>query len=677
MWTPLRKHCTDEQLLAFADGELDVFRSAWVKAHIELCWDCRARQHELEAQTERLSVLFRGNGNVDPGELLRAKTRFHTWQQQYERELATVPEPIRWAALPLAVRIPIWVAIACLLLIAIGSPVRRTPARNEAADLLSLATKTQARLFQTSAVVHQTFVVKVSEVQPKARERTGKLEVWSDGNGQRFSSRWNDTSGTLRHAVWRPRSGQQFYFNPAASQRILNKPDSEVQVQSLLELSNFALDINRLESGLMDWIETRRWRPIELGADMRLFSARGGSLRVERTGSSLCLQAEESHGQSRIELLLELAPDSYEPRVQRIRFVMPGRTLQIELAAGECELVDTSRLQPAVFQPQPEPGPEPEPKSPAMPGETTAALRPAPAAVRDPRTDVDGLAGREVEVQYALHRLGACLGEQVRIVRTKDEQSQPSLEVHGLVESNERRLEIVRALSDLPAVKIAIKTTEEVLPDDVAASPVAEPEPAGALRVSNRTLDVERELDQLFKSHPLAYGVPTADRIARFSTNAISLSQKVLAEAWALERHSASYPDEPTADLPPQSRWLLEIMVRDHFAAMKMDIEQTGSLLEPLLPQVTDSSTAASPLPTDAGWSAVFRRIRIEAVQMDGLVRSVFAGAEPPPGVSGIESGRGAVAGLAQALEQLRSDTSRLDGCLNSEKRELMTACEK
>ena len=41
-------HVSDEELLCSADGELPPARAAKVHAHLEACWDCRARMEEIE-----------------------------------------------------------------------------------------------------------------------------------------------------------------------------------------------------------------------------------------------------------------------------------------------------------------------------------------------------------------------------------------------------------------------------------------------------------------------------------------------------------------------------------------------------------------------------------------------------------------------------------------------------
>jgi hypothetical protein len=51
-----RTHCTDDQLLAHLDGELSRRVSRRVGRHLQQCWECRARQGELETSARVLSA---------------------------------------------------------------------------------------------------------------------------------------------------------------------------------------------------------------------------------------------------------------------------------------------------------------------------------------------------------------------------------------------------------------------------------------------------------------------------------------------------------------------------------------------------------------------------------------------------------------------------------------------
>ena len=86
------RHISDEELLRSADGELPPQRSAEVDAHLEACWDCRARMEGLQSA---ITELVRSHhGRFDPylppisGSRALLRARIH--------ELSAAPRPEWW-----------------------------------------------------------------------------------------------------------------------------------------------------------------------------------------------------------------------------------------------------------------------------------------------------------------------------------------------------------------------------------------------------------------------------------------------------------------------------------------------------------------------------------------------------------------------------------------------------
>jgi hypothetical protein len=52
-WLESMRHISDEELVRYADGELSSKRRAEVEAHLEACWDCRARMEEIQTAIAR------------------------------------------------------------------------------------------------------------------------------------------------------------------------------------------------------------------------------------------------------------------------------------------------------------------------------------------------------------------------------------------------------------------------------------------------------------------------------------------------------------------------------------------------------------------------------------------------------------------------------------------------
>src|SRR5208282_5378584 len=112
-------HLSDQELLLSADGELSRRRAAEVRAHLETCWDCRARMTEIEGTIVDFARAYRRVRNpklpsVDgPRALLKvqlteltAKSKVGSWRRFF------------W--LGPASRTALYVGIALFLIVVVG-----------------------------------------------------------------------------------------------------------------------------------------------------------------------------------------------------------------------------------------------------------------------------------------------------------------------------------------------------------------------------------------------------------------------------------------------------------------------------------------------------------------------------------------------------------------------------
>lgn len=101
----LRKHCSDDQLLAFLDGELEGRGAAGVARHLESCWLCRGRQQELEAAAQRLARMVDSEAYPDAGWLATARQRLDESIERCDAaEVVASSRPAwwRWILVPAA-----------------------------------------------------------------------------------------------------------------------------------------------------------------------------------------------------------------------------------------------------------------------------------------------------------------------------------------------------------------------------------------------------------------------------------------------------------------------------------------------------------------------------------------------------------------------------------------------
>lgn len=112
----LMQHISDEELVRSADGELSPRRAAEVKAHIEACWDCRARMEEVQSTITSFVRAHHSefDPQLPPGDGARALLRARVAEMSSEMRVGWWQRGLRFA--PPFPR----VAMAGLLLIAIA-----------------------------------------------------------------------------------------------------------------------------------------------------------------------------------------------------------------------------------------------------------------------------------------------------------------------------------------------------------------------------------------------------------------------------------------------------------------------------------------------------------------------------------------------------------------------------
>ena len=162
------------------------------------------------------------------------------------------------------------------------------------------------------------------------------------------------------------------------------------------------------------------------------------------------------------------------------------------------------------------------------------------------------LSEKQIQVEYALHGLGACLGEPVEVTR----KGTSGIAVTGLVADTELRDLLRAALSDYTSagwLTVDIRTVDEAL-SSVLAQPPRESaggsarnrkEAVTANPIEASKPSVEDFLVAHFRKHPetqVASASSAKDpskQAAQFASRAVSLSHAALAEAWVVAHGSA------------------------------------------------------------------------------------------------------------------------------------------
>lgn len=82
------RHFSDPELLSSLDGELGWWQYFGLKVHLFRCWECRARNAELEAQAHRLSRVLRQDSFPGTRRVADARAAFDSWRWQLEQQQA-------------------------------------------------------------------------------------------------------------------------------------------------------------------------------------------------------------------------------------------------------------------------------------------------------------------------------------------------------------------------------------------------------------------------------------------------------------------------------------------------------------------------------------------------------------------------------------------------------------
>ncbi|MEN6537138.1 MAG: hypothetical protein ABFD60_02195 [Bryobacteraceae bacterium] len=579
MWREtLQRHCSDETLLAHADGELSPLGRWIVVRHLNKCWQCRARLEELDGQALALARVLDEMPYLGPEHMAEARARLLFGQDELEREhshrLTFLPSrnPFHPRSLVTAGTAFALVVLGFWIYFAQSGRMR------EPKEVLAQVTEREQATVNTPLAVHQTMRVEITELAPRRTSlATGRLEIWTQTSQGPFALRWLNDEGAVRHAVWRGPDDRTQVYSVASIQSTPARSQHMPAVQSTADLFAYGLDPTTLEAAFMRWLEHWQGRPVSLSSDFAAFAGRGGVvLTVKRMRSAdgvplLRFLAVRAVAGGHIKIVMEVDATTWKPRLQCVRFETAEKSVEFRLAMETQQFVPYSSVTSEVSMSREWFGRTTLPASPEAP---EIARHPDPP-VLSPAEDLDGL---DIQVRYALHRIRACLGEPVEIIRDPSGR----ILVQGLVKNVERRRELLTTLGELghPAVlSVDIKAMSEVSGHETEASDVS-----GSLtKVTAGRLPVEEQLKSYFRERLPADDGSVAHHVTRFTNDAVSGADAALGEAWALRRLIERYPAEKCRQMDRSQQWLLEVMLRDHLTALRVRMSDAQKLVEPVL----------------------------------------------------------------------------------------------
>ena len=649
MWNDtIRRHCSDELLLAHIDGELSArHRNAAVR-HLHACWECRARLTELEEAAETLARAARSRAFPGPDQIEEAKQRFRLRQQEFD---LSVDEKPHWALRAFPWR-PVAVVSTLLVAAAVSLWIGTHP-RPAGEKILGQAQQAEAIADPGKPLVHQVLDVEIAQTLPAGQQRRGTLEVWADTGGHRFASRWRDAGGTLRQGIWRHSGSEDYVFNAT------HAPGKSVEpaIAHLAQVSG--RDLESLEMALLAWLAGRRWEPVSLTREFQTFRSGADSLTLEefnspQAGPCLRLLARRQTPAWTVEFTLEVDARTFRPLAEKVRVQSAERTLEVRLVVQKAEAWRADMVAPAVFVPD---------IAVVAPDRPLRAEKPRrPVLERIPAPAPQMYSGDELEIDtlYALHRIRACAGESVETVR------QPSGEVlvRGLVETDARKQQVLAALGEfqgLRGIRLDIRTVFEAgstRSRQTGTKAVSDATSQSATRVRGQRSSIEDQL-AVYLARGAAPGSADARldaigvRVARFSDEIVQRVESIRTEAWALHQLAERFPADRIGRLTAHSRWLLELMVNQHVRALQTQAHGSRDLLDPVLEAIAPNEMRLQdrqrPPRGDTNWSSGCVAVVETVKRITALTDGLFGGAQLR------ENPREASAALAAGLRQLQS----------------------
>jgi hypothetical protein len=587
MWKSLlQKHCSDELLLASLDGELSLRRERTVKKHLAACWECRARLSELEHQAEAVARSVSEQRFPGPDHIERAKNRFLLARDESERSIFLRPQIER--GFSLATRLGFATVVASLF---VGSVIYWRASRSQVPDPREILGRTQAfEQAQTgnAAVVHQSFRVEIAPLD-RAAASIRHLDVWSEASSGRFAARGTDESGTLRDAVWCPNTERQYLYSSGSALRLVTSSTTERTTLTVDSISEDGFDPDKLQRGFVRWVEGQRWQTLSLSSGLAVFISENGiMLRAERTrdasGRSLIrLRAGRDNQGRKVEISLDIDPESYRPIKETIRFQASDEAVEVRLFPERTEGLVADQVRPALF----------EPDGDLLASNIGKKTLPTPVATKP--LDSGELAALEVDVLHRLDQIGAVMGEETSVSRTDGK-----ILVQGVVDSEQRKDEILQSLADFegnPAIDLKILTATEAGAAEAEArktQPTAGHVILRELEMTKEPTPVFAELRQLLAESqqtkqanaPSKTQTSSPDRqddqIRQFARTTLDESQQALLHAWALKHLIERFaPDELKAMTPDaQAKW--RGLIDEHAEGFRKETEALRQSLEPV-----------------------------------------------------------------------------------------------
>jgi hypothetical protein len=232
----------------------------------------------------------------------------------------------------------------------------------------------------------------------------------------------------------------------------------------------------------------------------------------------------------------------------------------------------------------------------------------APEPAPQPQAfEADTTATQELQVNAALHEIGADLGEPIELTR-----SGRQLVVTGTGMEPERQEQVRSSLARLPGVALRFDDPRPMAPEAGAAKT--------AMSVAAARVPLQAEMEK-------AVGGRVA--FEKFANRVLELSEAAMARAHALRNLAERFPSSAESQLGDRDKSLLATLRREHAQVLSGAAAEILNSVKPALAALgagNEHSPSEAALGPD--WQAGAEQVFASAQQVDQLLNVLLAGAD-------------------------------------------------
>jgi DNA-directed RNA polymerase specialized sigma24 family protein len=387
-----------------------------------------------------------------------------------------------------------------------------------------------------------------------------RIEVWQSTERGITARRLYNEDGVLIAGDWRRADGvQTIYHHGLKPQLQIRNPQSAIRnFDSVWQLSFSAKEFAALIPDPGNAVVDERPNAYVIRFDSHDYAPTASASMAAIRTASIVLSKVDLH-----------------PIEQRFLIEQGTETREYRFLETSFERRPIDAVAPAVFEPEPEllgPG-APERRH----DDAIVSSSPIPPV---PLSRVVATPELEVEVLRLLSQTGADLGEQISVTRSAN----GLLSVQGIVDTEKRKSEILRALSsvdDNPAVTIDVKTVDEALKQRKQDNRSSEQVVIEQTQPESNAIPADADLRRYFVNKGLS-GSQLDMEINRFANRAIAHARAALFRASALKRLTDRFSREELRTLDPEARAKWLGMIREHARAFQNETSALRRDLEPI-----------------------------------------------------------------------------------------------